>query len=134
GSLGPFWRRELDFERHITNRSHWLAPPCLLDTTDIDAEIAFGHKCQGTGQCAVIPENRSGTRCRDRRQQSLSRSISYVAFKILFAALEIASGTGGHINADATLRRAFLVGRRGRVGANSGRDPDPRRSTKNVLG
>ena len=28
---------------------------------------------------------------------------SYVAFKILFAALEIASGTGGHINADATL-------------------------------
>jgi hypothetical protein len=33
-----------------------------------------------------------------------SRSISYVAFKILFAALEVASGTGGHINADATLR------------------------------
>ena len=30
-------------------------------------------------------------------------------------------------------RRAFLVGRRGRDGASGGRDPDPRRSTKNVL-
>jgi hypothetical protein len=26
-----------------------------------------------------------------------------VAFKILFTALEVAAGTGGHINADATL-------------------------------
>jgi hypothetical protein len=33
-----------------------------------------------------------------------SRSISYVAFKILFAAPEAAAGTGRHINADATLR------------------------------
>jgi len=32
------------------------------------------------------------------------QSISYVAFKILFAALDVAMGTGGHINADATLR------------------------------
>ena len=31
------------------------------------------------------------------------QSISYVAFKILFAALDVAMGTGGHINADATL-------------------------------
>lgn len=61
------------------------------------------------------------------------QSISYVAFKIAFAALDVAVGTGGHINAGATLRRAFLVGRRGRDGANGGRDPDPRRSTKNVL-
>ena len=31
------------------------------------------------------------------------QSISYVAFKILFAAPEAAAGTGRHINADATL-------------------------------
>ena len=31
------------------------------------------------------------------------QSISYVAFKILFAALDVAVGAGGHINADATL-------------------------------
>ena len=31
------------------------------------------------------------------------QSISYVAFKILFAALDVAVGNGGHINADATL-------------------------------
>jgi hypothetical protein len=61
------------------------------------------------------------------------RGPSYVAFKIPFASLEVAWGTGGHINVDATLRRAFLVGRRGRDGASGGRDPDPRRSTKNVL-
>ena len=36
------------------------------------------------------------------------RSIGYVAFKIPFAALDIAVGTGGHINADATLRSGFL--------------------------
>jgi hypothetical protein len=35
------------------------------------------------------------------------QSISYVAFKILFAALDVAVGTGGHINADATLRTAL---------------------------
>ena len=34
---------------------------------------------------------------------SRPQSISYVAFKILFAALDVAMGTGGHINADATL-------------------------------
>jgi hypothetical protein len=36
------------------------------------------------------------------------RSISYVAFKILFAALDVAMGTGGHINADATLSIRLL--------------------------
>ena len=35
------------------------------------------------------------------------QSISYVAFKIFFAALDVAVGTGGHINADATLRTAL---------------------------
>jgi hypothetical protein len=62
-----------------------------------------------------------------------SQSISYVAFKILFTALDVAVGTGGHINADATLCRAFLVERCGRGGAIGGQDCDPRRSTKNVL-
>ena|SRR5215831_19074293 len=32
------------------------------------------------------------------------RGPSYVAFKIPFASLEVAWGTGGHINVDATLR------------------------------
>jgi hypothetical protein len=36
------------------------------------------------------------------------QSVSYVAFKILFAALDVAMRTGGHINADATLRSGFL--------------------------
>ena len=31
------------------------------------------------------------------------RGPSYVAFKIPFASLEVAWGTGGHINVDATL-------------------------------
>src|SRR5215813_5201348 len=36
------------------------------------------------------------------------RGPSYVAFKIPFASLEVAWGTGGHINVDATLPSGFL--------------------------
>jgi hypothetical protein len=58
-------------------------------------------------QCAVLPENQSGRRCHDRCRQwtapRRSQSISYVAFKTLFAALQVGAGTGGHINVKATL-------------------------------
>src|SRR6516225_6745871 len=75
-----------------------------LGAGDIYVEIDFGHKCRGRGQGALVPENQSGRRCGDRCQQwRRSRSISYVAFKVRFAPLEVAWGTGGHINVDATL-------------------------------
>jgi hypothetical protein len=45
--LGPFWHRELDFERHITNRSTPVG-------SDIGAEIVVGDKCQGPGHCLKI--------------------------------------------------------------------------------
>ena len=52
------------------------------------------------------------------------QSISYVAFKIFFAALDVAVGTGGHINADATFRtkcgRPHLVREIRTLGSMSG--------------
>src|ERR1700758_3777142 len=49
------------------------------------------------------------------------------------AGFEQMDGKGVAIVPISAQRRAFLVGRRGRDGASGGRDPDPRRSTKNVL-